>query len=73
MPKFMGSVKNPWECYLKVKAKGLGWPVFGTEFGKECWSSADGYKTYNKYGTTDICKNGMGEHWANDVYQRTGG
>ena len=66
----MGAVKNPWECYLKVKAK--GWPAFGTQHKIECWSSADADKTYDKYGATDICENGMGTNWANDVYIRTG-
>mgnify|MGYP001795407924 CR=1 FL=1 len=70
MPIFLGLVKSPWECYLKTKTK--GWPAFGTQYSEECWSSSDADQTYDKYGTSDLCKNKMGEHWANDVYLRTG-
>ena len=54
------------ECYQLAKERGFLY--FGTQFGKECWSSADAANRYNVYGTKANCEGGMGGYWSNDVY-----
>lgn len=46
----------------------LGYTVFGIQFGS-CFSGPTAQLTYDKYGTSTSCANGVGGIWANDVYR----
>ncbi|XP_035693199.1 uncharacterized protein LOC118427484 isoform X2 [Branchiostoma floridae] len=49
-------------------------PVFSVQHGGQCFGSADGLNTYNKYGPSSDCGgDGEGGVWANEVYQIIGG
>ncbi|XP_078594587.1 uncharacterized protein LOC144872390 isoform X2 [Branchiostoma floridae x Branchiostoma japonicum] len=62
---------NPIEkCYQVARSRGF--PVFAVQAGGQCFGSADGLNTYNKYGPSPACQeDGEGGHWANEVYQIT--
>ena len=53
----------------KQEAAFRGYTVFGIQHGIECWSGPNAANTYNKYGPSDKCNNGLGGAWANDVYR----
>ncbi|KAK3743252.1 hypothetical protein QZH41_017056, partial [Actinostola sp. cb2023] len=55
------------ECYKAVKA--LGYDIFAVQNRDECWTSSTGRQTYNKHGSSGVCKDGKGGSWANDVYE----
>lgn len=42
--------------------------VFGIQFG-ECFSGPTAQHTYDKYGKSTACMDGVGGFWANDVYR----
>ena len=44
---------------------------FGVQNGGECHTARDAHLTYDKYGKSNVCKNGEGGSWANDVYHVT--
>jgi len=50
-------------------AKQLGYSVFGSQYGGQCFASHNAQNTYNKYGRANNCSNGTGGGWANNVYQ----
>ena len=54
------------ECYQLAKQRGFLY--FGTQHGKECWSSAVAASRYNVYGKATNCRGGMGGTWSSDVY-----
>ena len=54
-------------CYLAVYD--LGYEVFGVQNGGECWTTEHGKDTYDKYGESSVCHDGLGGKWANSVYQ----
>ena len=43
-------------------AKERGHPVFGIKFYRECWSRLDAENTYNKYGPSQNCWEGVGRN-----------
>ena len=43
--------------------------VFGIQFYGECWSGADGERTYSEYGSSPNCWKGVGGSRANYVYE----
>ncbi|XP_031575055.1 uncharacterized protein LOC116308716 [Actinia tenebrosa] len=45
-----------------------GYKVFGVQYGKQCFSGPSAEKTYDQYGSSSQCSNGVGGSWANDVY-----
>ena len=50
-------------------AKRAGHSMFAVQHGGWCASSADALHTFNKYGTSNACKDdGEGGPWANQVY-----
>nr|XP_039248870.1 uncharacterized protein LOC120326615 [Styela clava] len=50
-------------------AKKRGFSVFAVQDGGWCSASETAYKTYNKYGSSNRCRNdGAGGKWANRVY-----
>ncbi len=55
----------------KQEAAFRGYTVFGIQNGVECWSGPNAANTYDKYGTSTACTNGLGGPWANDVYRIT--
>ena len=55
----------------KEAAAFRGYTVFGIQNGVECWSGPDAPSTYDKYGPSTACRNGLGGPWANDVYKIT--
>ena len=55
----------------KQAAAFRGYTVFGIQNRVECWSGPNAPNTYNKYGSSTVCRNGLGGSWANDVYQIT--
>jgi hypothetical protein len=55
-----------------VLAEKDGYKVFGVQNGNQCFSGSDAEKTYNKYGSSSKCSNGVGGSWANDVYSFPG-
>ncbi|CAH1232590.1 Hypp470 [Branchiostoma lanceolatum] len=69
--------ENYWErlnpidkCYLVALSHGF--PMFAVQDSGECFGSADGLNTYQKYGPSMACAaDGEGGDWANDVYQIT--
>ena len=50
-------------------AKERGLPVFGIQYYRECWSGPDAENTYNKYGPSRNCQNGVGEDGTYYVYK----
>ena len=62
---------NPLLQSCKQAAAFRGYTVFGIQNGVECWSGPSAANTYNKYGTSTKCLNGVGGPWANDVYRVT--
>ena len=54
-------------CAEIVKERGLS--VFGIRYYGECWSGLDAENTYNKYGPSENCWNGVGKERANYVYK----
>lgn len=46
-----------------------GYSVFGIQFNQECFSGPNAQHTYDKYGTSTHCSNGVGGSWSNDVYR----
>ena len=55
------------DCHNFAQSK--GWNVFGVQYGRECFTSADAENTYQKHGQTDRCFNGEGGFDAMDVYK----
>ncbi|CAH3159405.1 unnamed protein product [Pocillopora meandrina] len=49
-------------------AKERGLPVFGIQYYTECWTGLDAENTYNMYGPSGNCWNGVGKRRANYVY-----
>ena len=43
--------------------------VFGIQYYGECWSGLDAEHTYNKYGLSGNCWNGVGKGGAYYVYK----
>ena len=54
-------------CAQIAKERGL--PVFGIQDYGECWSGLDAENTYNKYGPSGNCENGVGKEGTNYVYK----
>ena len=54
------------------RAKSLGYQVFAVQYGGECFTSSEAAETYDKYGSCDICEDGTGGIWCQDVYQING-
>ena len=50
-------------------AKERGHLVFGIQYYGECWSGPDTEDTYNKYGPSGNCWNGVGKEGTNYVYK----
>ena len=50
-------------------AKDRGLRVFGIQYYGECWSGLDAGNTYNKYGLSANCRNGVGMKGTNYVYK----
>ena len=50
-------------------AQSNGWNVFGAEYQRECFTSADAESTYQKHGQATDCKDGKGEYFTMDVYR----
>ena len=57
-------------CFLQ--AFKLGYKIFGLQNGGECWLDNTRANNYNKYGSSDNCKSGLGGVLANSVYRITG-
>ncbi|XP_078693730.1 uncharacterized protein LOC144923229 isoform X2 [Branchiostoma floridae x Branchiostoma belcheri] len=56
------------KCYQV--ALSLGYTVFAVQDGGQCFGSADGHNSYNKYGPSTACAaDGRGGQWANQVYK----
>ena len=55
------------KCY-KV-SQSLGYKVFAIQDGGECLGSNTAEKTYNMYGKSTACSNGLGGAMANSVYE----
>ncbi|KAI8522215.1 hypothetical protein Bbelb_019690 [Branchiostoma belcheri] len=59
------------KCYLAALSRHF--TVFGVQHGGQCFGSADGINTYNRYGPTTTCaEDGEGGAWGNEVYKITG-
>ena len=43
--------------------------VFAVQATVQCFTAADAEATYQKYGQSSDCHNGVGGSWANDVYK----
>ena len=50
-------------------AKERGLPVFAIQYYGECWSGLDAENTYNRYGPSENCWNGVGKERTNYVYK----
>ena len=46
-----------------------GYKWFGVQFYGECWSGPEASLTYNRYGPSDSCWEGVGKDWTNMVYK----
>ena len=47
--------------------------MFAVQYRGECYGSADGLNTFNRYGPSKACTaDGEGGAWANEVYKITG-
>lgn len=72
IPKHMWTFifESPGEKIRKCSemAEKDGFRVFGVQYGGQCFSGPSADKTYNKYGESSHCSNGVGGSWANDVY-----
>ncbi|XP_019637236.1 PREDICTED: uncharacterized protein LOC109479688 [Branchiostoma belcheri] len=56
------------KCYQVARSRGF--TVFAVQNGGQCFGSANGHNTYNKYGPTTACAaDGEGGPWANQVYK----
>ena len=57
------------------KAKSLNLTIFSVQMdwrgGFDCWTSPNAY-TYQKYGPSDRCENGIGLYLSNAVYKVKG-
>ena len=61
-------VSNPVEdCHKLALARGN--THFAVESEDECFTSSDAGNTYQKHGQSTKCDNGVGDHWAMDVYK----
>jgi len=49
-----------------------GFLVFGVEYNGECYSSPDSEFSYNKHGSANNCKDGVGGDWSFDAYRFKG-
>ncbi|XP_019630028.1 PREDICTED: uncharacterized protein LOC109474217 [Branchiostoma belcheri] len=59
------------KCYQVALSRGF--PMFSVQDGGQCFGSADGLNTYNRYGPTTTCaEDGEGGAWGNEVYKITG-
>ncbi|XP_078658812.1 uncharacterized protein LOC144904091 [Branchiostoma floridae x Branchiostoma belcheri] len=59
------------KCYLAALSRDF--TVFGVQNGGQCFGSANGINTYNRYGPTTTCAaDGEGGPWGNEVYKITG-
>ena len=45
--------------------------MFAVQFYGECWSGLEASTTYDKYGLSKNCWNGVGLDWTNAVYRFT--
>ncbi|KAL5248306.1 hypothetical protein ACHWQZ_G017479 [Mnemiopsis leidyi] len=43
--------------------------VFAVQYMTQCYTAADAEATYQKFGQSSDCHNGVGGSWANDVYK----
>lgn len=55
------------ECAQEAQAR--GYACFGIEFYGECWGSVEACDTYDRYGNSSKCVQGVGLHWALFVYK----
>ena len=55
------------ECHNFAKEK--GWEVFAVGYNVECFSSADAETTYQRYGPSTGCSNGVGAWDSLQVYK----
>ncbi|CAB3990863.1 Hypothetical predicted protein, partial [Paramuricea clavata] len=77
MPVFYKSFRNQINWYSMEStvnqcaqvAYGSGFQYFGVQFYGECWSGAMANETYDKYGETTTCWEGVGKDWTNFVYK----
>merc|ERR1712212_779661 len=51
------------------RAKKDGFTTFGLQNGHECYGGPEASNTYNKYGPSEECSNGVGGSWTTTVYQ----
>eukprot|EP00058_Branchiostoma_floridae_P024990 XP_002610480.1 hypothetical protein BRAFLDRAFT_85621 [Branchiostoma floridae] len=59
------------KCFQVARSRGF--PVFAVQYGGQCFGSANGHNTYNKYGPSEDCAaDGKGGSYANEVYKITG-
>ncbi|XP_078572315.1 uncharacterized protein LOC144859496 [Branchiostoma floridae x Branchiostoma japonicum] len=59
------------KCYQVALSRGF--PMFAVQHGGQCFGSANGLNTYNKYGPSTTCAaDGEGGPWGNEVYMITG-
>ena len=68
LPIKLITASNSLETCMEI-AMNLGYTVFGIQNGNECWSGSNAQSTYNKYGPSTACRDGMGAPWTNDVYK----
>ena len=50
----------------------LGYKVFSVQHQGWCATGPKAHLTYEKYGPSNLCRNGKGGPWANDVYRVVG-
>ena len=55
------------ECAQTAQAR--GYACFGIEFYGECWGSYNACDTYDRYGNSSRCTQGVGLSWALYVYR----
>ena len=55
--------------YCSSLARDMGYEYFAVQNEVECWTSKDIAKTYNKYGKSTNCVDGVGKKLANFVYR----
>ena len=58
---------NPVEECRKY-AKNQGFSVFAVQENKECFAAANAEETYKKHGESNVCYNGRGGFFAQNVY-----
>ena len=69
IPKLLGyyrSTELVKKCAEAVRSD--GYTTFGAEYFAECWSGPRANESYDRYGPSFNCHNGVGGSWANDVY-----